>query len=381
MRKIAVYLYFILTWMLLFINCQANELNSKTHLQKVSQEIKGVENKIQNEKETQENMQQGLAEIEKKLSQINSDILLTQQSLKAENEELAQLSDRKTNFKKAIARQWSQLLSLIQLNYFLQSGNSIKTLLQEQKTSRIDRFLQYQKYLNSARVSQIKQIKFLLEQLQNTEQQLILKKQQLQDLISQQKKQQHQYLIEISARKNLLTNLNQRLFSQNKELSELQENKRALENLIVKINQAKIEQENNSEEKTTIITGSRSFISPVSGRVVKGFDNVDPQSGIAFNALEIKASMNTSVRAVANGQVVFADWFKGLGFLVIIQHAHNYMTLYGHLAKMAVKVGDAVSQGQNIAAVGNSGGNENSALYFQIRENGKPVNPSTWFHF
>jgi septal ring factor EnvC (AmiA/AmiB activator) len=89
--------------------------------------------------------------------------------------------------------------------------------------------------------------------------------------------------------------------------------------------------------------------------------------------------MDQAIYAVYPGKVVFASWLRGMGLLTIIDHGHGFMTLYGHANSLYKKTGDFVQAGEVIATVGQSGGQQDSGLYFQLRDNGKPLNPELWF--
>jgi septal ring factor EnvC (AmiA/AmiB activator) len=84
------------------------------------------------------------------------------------------------------------------------------------------------------------------------------------------------------------------------------------------------------------------------------------------------------VRAISHGRIAFSDWLRGFGLLTIIDHGNGYMSLYGGNQSLYKEVGDWVESGEVIASVGNSGGRKDSALYFEIRHDGKPVNPLKW---
>ncbi|MBC7990668.1 MAG: peptidoglycan DD-metalloendopeptidase family protein [Luteimonas sp.] len=86
----------------------------------------------------------------------------------------------------------------------------------------------------------------------------------------------------------------------------------------------------------------------------------------------------SSVRAVADGRVVFAEWMSGYGLISIVDHGNGYMSLYAHNDALLRDAGDSVKRGDAIASVGNSGGQGRPALYFELRRNGQPVNPNTW---
>jgi septal ring factor EnvC (AmiA/AmiB activator) len=92
----------------------------------------------------------------------------------------------------------------------------------------------------------------------------------------------------------------------------------------------------------------------------------------------IAARSGEDVKAVAGGRVVYADWLRGFGNLLIIDHGDSYMTLYANAEALLKQVGEIIRGGDTIATVGNSGGNAESGLYFEMRHAGKPFDPLTW---
>jgi septal ring factor EnvC (AmiA/AmiB activator) len=99
---------------------------------------------------------------------------------------------------------------------------------------------------------------------------------------------------------------------------------------------------------------------------------------VLWKGLFLRASASQSVKAVAAGRVVFADWLRGFGNLLIVDHGDGYMSLYGNNETLLKQVGDTLRGGDTIAAVGNSGGNEESGLYFELRHEGNPIDPMKW---
>ena len=100
--------------------------------------------------------------------------------------------------------------------------------------------------------------------------------------------------------------------------------------------------------------------------------------GRASEGVLIAAAPGTTVRAVADGRVVFSDWMNGYGLILIIDHGNGYMSLYAHNDALLRDAGDNVKRGDALASVGNSGGQGRPALYFELRRNGQPVNPDAW---
>jgi len=117
---------------------------------------------------------------------------------------------------------------------------------------------------------------------------------------------------------------------------------------------------------------------PVRGELVNRFGSPRSDGGVLWKGLFIVARAGEEVRAVADGRVVFADWLRGFGNLLIIDHGDAYMSLYGNNEALYKRVGDPIRGGEAVSAVGNSGGNPNSGLYFELRHQGRPVDPLDW---
>lgn len=99
---------------------------------------------------------------------------------------------------------------------------------------------------------------------------------------------------------------------------------------------------------------------------------------VTWKGLFIQSPIGNDVKAISEGRVVFADWLRGFGNLIILDHGSGYMSLYGNNATLQKQVGSIVRGGDTIAIVGNSGGNADSGLYFELRHKGKPFDPLTW---
>lgn len=120
---------------------------------------------------------------------------------------------------------------------------------------------------------------------------------------------------------------------------------------------------------------------PVRGEVTNKFGASRQDTGLTWKGLFIKSNEGNEVKSVANGRVVFADWMRGFGNLIIVDHGGGYMSLYGNNQALLRKIGDTVKGGDTIASVGNSGGNETSGLYYELRSHSKPFDPISWSTF
>jgi septal ring factor EnvC (AmiA/AmiB activator) len=117
----------------------------------------------------------------------------------------------------------------------------------------------------------------------------------------------------------------------------------------------------------------------VEGRIGMPFGSLQADGKLRSRGVLVTASAGADVHAIASGRVVFADWLRGFGLLLIIDHDKGYMSLYGYNRSLYKEVGDRVEAGEGIAAVGDSGGRARSGLYLELRKDGRPFDPLPWF--
>jgi septal ring factor EnvC (AmiA/AmiB activator) len=117
---------------------------------------------------------------------------------------------------------------------------------------------------------------------------------------------------------------------------------------------------------------------PVRGEITNKFGASRQDTGLTWKGLFIKSNEGNEVKSIANGRVVFADWMRGFGNLIIVDHGGGYMSLYGNNQALLRKMGDTVKGGDSIASVGNSGGNDTPGLYYELRSRSKPFDPMSW---
>ena len=117
---------------------------------------------------------------------------------------------------------------------------------------------------------------------------------------------------------------------------------------------------------------------PVKGTIAGRFGSPRPEGGASWKGVFIRAAEGAEVRAVAAGAVVFSDWLRGFGNLLIIDHGDDFLSVYGNNESLLTAVGATVKSGDSVATVGNSGGNPDSGLYFELRHRGQPFDPLKW---
>lgn len=274
-------------------------------------------------------------------------------------------------------QQEQRLAYQIRAAYSIGRQEYLKVLLNQEQPDQVARALTYYGYFNRARTEQIEAYRETLTQLQTTEADIDQENQVLQ----QEKQQLEEKRAALSAskqkRQQVLLQLEGNIQNKDQELAKLLADRKRLEELLEAVKKTLAELKIPvSSAPITQLKGRLPW--PAHGNIVRRFGSKDSASSASWNGVLIAASEGAEVTAVHSGRVVFADWLRGFGLLIIIDHGNGYMSLYGHNQTLYKETGDWVASNQVIASVGDSGGRKNAGLYFEIRHNGQPQNPQHW---
>ena len=191
------------------------------------------------------------------------------------------------------------------------------------------------------------------------------------------------------ARQRMLSKISQQLHQQRREITRLQRDESRLAQLVDKLTKMLAQPKSKSLFRNDNLPDNRfdgspfdqlkgKLTLPVKGEITNRFGTPRPDSTVQWKGLFLRTSSGQAVKAIAAGRVVFADWLRGFGNLLIIDHGKGYMSLYGNNETLYKQVGDVLRGGDTIATVGNSGGNEDFGLYFELRHESKPLDPMKW---
>jgi len=235
----------------------------------------------------------------------------------------------------------------------------------------------YYDYLSRARAQKIESLREQLQRLMAIEQEIRAEEQELVRLRDEQASQLLAMQTSQDQRREVMAKLTAELQDQGRQLASLQSDERELNALIKGLGQAlaDIPVEHPQQIQFAGLRGRLPW--PASGRIVSRF-GTPRLGGLLWDGVMISAPEGREVRAVHHGRVAFADWLRGFGLLMIVDHGDGYMTLYGHNQSLFKEVGDWVEADEAIALVGSSGGRERAGVYFGIRLKGRPVNPTKW---
>jgi septal ring factor EnvC (AmiA/AmiB activator) len=177
-------------------------------------------------------------------------------------------------------------------------------------------------------------------------------------------------------RQELLVALKSKMQQEGSEIERLAAEEKDLSRLIAELTSILSDYPIRSEEPFSRLKGQLTW--PVAGNLLHDFGQPRADGRLKWNGIVLAAPRGREVRAVYHGRVVFADWLAGLGLLVIVDHGEGFMTLYGYNETIVKSAGEWVAPGDVIATVGDSGGQQQASLYFELRQGTRPINPGTW---
>ncbi|MCG6968036.1 MAG: peptidoglycan DD-metalloendopeptidase family protein [Chromatiaceae bacterium] len=261
--------------------------------------------------------------------------------------------------------------------YAMGRQERLKILLNQQDPATVGRAMVYYDYLNRARAEKIRQIRGQMERLAETERVIRDEERKLAQLHEEQVRELAAMQHSQDQRRAVVAMLTRELNDQSEQLDRLQSDERELQTLLDGIGQAlaDIPVEDPQQVDFAGLRGKLPW--PATGRIVNRFGS--PKLGsLVWDGVMIAAPEGREVRAVHHGRVAFADWLRGFGLLLIVDHGDGYMTLYGHNQSLFKEAGDWVGVNEPVALVGSSGGREKAGVYFGIRYQGRPVDPAKW---
>jgi septal ring factor EnvC (AmiA/AmiB activator) len=302
---------------------------------------------------------------------------LTRQALD-KRRDVAQIQGRIALQKQKISRQSKDLEGTIRSAYALGRKDRLKMMLNQQDPALSSRMLVYYRYMNESRLHKLASIAASLHTLQGLEQDMQKQSERLDGLLELQEFEQAKLTGIKDERKALLAQLENDYTGNRQQLTQLQESERQLQRLLDSLQEV-----SGAFPFDSAPAGGRSFSElrgqlawPVRGKLLQSFGS--PRGEDSWDGVLIEADEGAEIRAVTAGRVIYADWLRGYGLLMIIDHEQGYMTLYAFNQILYKGVGDMAAAGEVIAAVGESGGRSQSGLYFGIRKDGKALDPVLW---
>lgn len=287
-----------------------------------------------------------------------------------------ELEARLAELAAALEQESAALSAQVRAAYVGGGQERLKLLLNQQDPAALGRLLAYYRYFSEFRGANIERMTAHIEELETVRDEVAAEENRLQRL-ARSRYAELQTLNEAQEeRRVLLARIDERLGVEGAEMERLAAEERDLARLIAELTSILSDYPISSEEPFSALKGRLTW--PVAGSLLHDFGQPRGAGGLAWNGVVLGAPRGREVRTIYHGRVVFADWLAGMGLLVIVDHGEGFMTLYGYNEAILANTGDWVAPGDVIATVGNSGGQQQAGLYFEIRQGTRPVDPRGW---
>jgi murein hydrolase activator len=317
-----------------------------------------------------ENNDKNINELLKKIQEMESDLHKGEIKLSRLINEQKELQSSKSEQQQYIARQ-------IRAAYEMGNQEYLKVLLNQEDPNQISRMLTYYDHFNRARADQVQAYSRTIVQLKNVSGLIEAENTSLEEGRNKLQQERSDVIKVQLENRVVIKALALQITAAGAEIKKRTEDREQLEALIEKI-QAGILNLATPADVVAFQSLKGQLTLPVAGKISHRYGHKRNAGKLKWNGVVIEAPEGEPVAAVHYGRVVFSDWLRGFGLLLIINHGEGYMSLYGHNQVLYRESGDWVTAGETIAAVGNSGGQNQSGLYFEIRANGKTADPQRW---
>lgn len=363
--------------------------NQQRELENLRKRIAAVQHDMDKTSESKAEAADTLRESERAISNSNRKLAELAALQHAADQKLGKLQGQQQKLSTDMAGQQALLGKLLYQQYLGGKQEYLKLLLNNQDPDQVARDLRYYQYIARSRATWLARLRENLAALDAISMSTREQRTELASLRTEQAAQKKTLEKEQHARKQMLGKISQQLHQQRREITRLQRDQSRLSQLVDKLTKMLAQPKSKSLFRNDNLPDNRfdgspfdqlkgKLTLPVRGEITNRFGTPRPDSTVQWKGLFLRTSSGQAVKAIAAGQVVFADWLRGFGNLLIIDHGKGYMSLYGNNETLYKQVGDVLRGGDTVATVGNSGGNEDFGLYFELRHESKPLDPMKW---
>lgn len=354
----------------------ANPDAKEAELKKVRGRIDSIRRAIHADAERRDALAGQVKEAELKIQSARERLSDVRAQRIASENRLSDLEEEQATTNKRIDAEREALGAELKVAYMNGHQEQLKLLLNQQDPARLGRMMAYYGYFGRARAERITAISEHLAHLELIAENIALETEKLRELEADQARDVKMLAGARDQRARTLAQVQSKIKTRNDELSKLQREAQSLEKLVEELRRAIEEFPELAEQPFQRVKGKLPW--PVKGSLLARFGQLRAGGPLKWQGVVIGADRGTQVRSPYYGRVVYADWLPGLGLLVVLDHGGGYMSLYGHNEQVYRRVGDRVSPGDALSAVGDAAGFGKPGLYFEIRKGREPLDPGTW---
>jgi septal ring factor EnvC (AmiA/AmiB activator) len=349
----------------------------RSKLEALRSRIEGLRADMQSKSGEKNQLARQLQDSEQQIGRLARKLRVLDGRLARQRKRLQELRAEQSVQNQSLEQQRHELARQVRAAYAMGRQERLKILLNQQDPATVSRVMVYYDYLNRVRAQKMQAIRAHMQRLAATEREIMHEEHKLAGLHEEQQTELAAMKRSQDQRQEVVARLTRELQDQGEQLGRLQTDERDLKTLISGLEQAlaDIPAEHPQQVSFAGLRGRLPW--PAQGRISRRFGA--PKLGsLVWDGVMISAPEGREVHAIHHGRVAFADWLRGFGLLLIVDHGDGYMTLYGHNQSLFKEAGDWVEVNEPIALVGSSGGREQAGVYFGIRHQGRAVDPARW---
>lgn len=349
---------------------------AQVQLKRLKSEISDLQDGLESARSTLTDEQKTLRKIDLDIQANTLELRKLEPTRQQHELELTGLKTEQQKYLQSLDDRRQLLAQQILAAYRLGRESRLKLVLNQDSPAELSRTLAYYDYFSRAQSSRIHELRQVLDTLDQMQEKINIELSALDEVQSKLKVVLDEMTGQRNQRQLIINNLSSQIGTDESRLNELNNNRKDLETLLERLSNvlADIPADLGTRRGPDELKGRMSM--PVKGRVMHAYGQ--PRSaGLRWHGWLIVAKSGSEVRAVAYGRVAYSDWLRGYGLLIIIDHGDGFMSLYANNESLLHEVGDWVEPGTVISTVGSSSLNDDG-LYFEIRKNGKAMDPAVW---
>lgn len=348
---------------------------TQAQINQLKREITALQKSVVQREDEASQLDRDLRRSELEISRVSGEIRLLDKQLAELGHHAGTLEEKRDRIRQELDRRAVLIEQQLRAQYKQGRQNWLQVLLTQRSPEELSRMMRYFSSVNRELASQLQTFRQQLDELNTTETELTATEQSIVDKRNRLKLEQNALEKSRAEREQALAAIKSGLKSDQQRLTRLEADRKRLEKVL--------EQVQRSIDKAALARDGRAFSElkgklgwPLRGKIKRSFGSV--QDNIRYDGIWIAGGNGAPVTAAHHGRVVFSDWLRGYGLVMIVDHGGHYLTLYGYNETLQREVGDWVSAGETIATVGASGGRGAPGLYFAIRYKGKATDPKGW---
>lgn len=351
----------------------------KDELESLRKDIARIEQRLESNRDQRDTVSRQLQSLEESIGRSARRLRELGAERERNAERIRELELERDDRQSAVTGQKEYLAREVRSAYMQGRQQYLMLLLNHQDPATLDRMLVYLEYMGRARHQRIRSALEDLQALADVRAALDQERARLESLEQKQGREAAHLQAQREDRGALLARLDSEIQAESRRLDGLARDEQELERLLGELREALADLPERDLKRMPFAEQRGYLAWPLEGHLAASYGSRRGRAGDGrWRGILLEADRGTAVKAVFPGQVVFANWLRGLGLLLIIDHGDGYMTLYGHGDSLYKDVGDWVDAGDVIAGVGDTGGPDRAGLYFELRVGGEPQNPLSW---